>query len=104
MATLKLWPISDVKYAINQTNGTEAQWKLFDIYKIGEDFSLEIFVFGFIVADDFTELIPKTVSTEEHRFRMTELFLSKSIRNDLKGLKLTCGLVASIQFEVFYFQ
>lgn len=93
-------PISDVKFAKSFKNPSESaiDWIIFDIYKIASHFPLEVETYGHILNNNTIINIknPTYQTTETQRVRIDDKFLSKSLRDDLKGLKLTCGLVVCI--------
>lgn len=89
-------PISNAIYAKNLTTDSNSNidWILFDVYKIAPDFPLEVSIYGHISTENQTSnnIVPE-------RFKLADKFLSKSTRDDLKGLELTCGLGVCISCE-----
>lgn len=95
-------PISNVIFAKSYTNESNSNidWILFDIYKIATIFPLEVSIYGYIflentLGDDKNQTSNRFAS---ERFMLADKFLSKSTRDDLKGLQLTCGLGVRIFF------
>lgn len=86
-------PISDVIFAkkLHDTN-SGIDWILYDVYKIATDFPLEISTYGHIYDNE----VATAIKFPYQRLKITEKFLSKSTRDDLKGLKLTCARVVCI--------
>lgn len=93
-------PISNVIYAKRTNNTSEIiEWILFEVYKVAPTFPLDISIFANVLKSN-------AVQANEYeqrwlwawqRVNVTEKFQSKSTRDDLKGLKLTCGL--AVNFE-----
>lgn len=97
LSTLDMLPVSDAVYATPNSNET-IDWTLFDVYKIAPHFPLEISIFAYVFNSIEVEAKEGKNPLEWARARIsvTAKFQSKSTRNDLKGLKLKCGLVVSI--------
>lgn len=82
LAALKLLAISDAIYALRRNSST-IQWKLFDVYQIAPDYPLEISLF----ADLF-----ECNETGNYVLAVADKFsTNRTPRDNLKGLKLTCG-------------
>lgn len=103
LGLLNILPISEVIVAkrknVNATIKT-AKWFLYDVYRIASNYPLEISLFGQIMNDvNDTNIMDAECLTKEknNKLSVTKKFLSKSTRDDLKGLTLTCGLVVSIK-------
>lgn len=113
LITLDMLPVSDVIYAIPNTNNkwnSTIDWIFFDIYKIAPNFPLEISIFAFIYNSNAVEIDEYDCPWKWawQRVSVTPKFQSKSTRDDLKGLQLRCGLVVGAQcllrsVEVFRF-
>lgn len=95
-------PISEAIFAKSYKNTSDfnIDWILFDVYKIAPHYPLEVSTYGYIfneniISDEENE-VWQSFTTQ--RFRLADKFLSKSTRDDLKGLKLKCGLVVCICF------
>lgn len=71
-------------------------WILFDVYKIAANFPLEVSVYGFIYTEKGAITNNKSTQNAIERIQITDRFQSKSVRDDLQGLKLKCGLVVCI--------
>lgn len=84
--SLQIFPISEVLYVQRDDETIGNKWRLIDVYKIGPGFDFEISLFGLITAS----------SGAHERLKVTHKFQSKLTRKNLKGLKLTCGLVVCI--------
>lgn len=69
-------------------------WILYDVYKIAPHFPLEISIYGYLFNENNTMNVENAIyqTAETQRIRISDKFSSKSVRNDLKGLKLRCGL------------
>lgn len=97
LTTLDMLPISDAKFAKSISNNSDStiEWVLFDIYKVASHFPLEVATYGYILNNNTIINIqnPAYQTIETQRIRIADKFLSKSLRDDLKGLRLTCGLV-----------
>lgn len=100
LSTLDMLPISEAIYAKSYGNGSDLiiDWILFDVYKIASDFPLEVSVYGYIFNENITIDEESEQSAITPRFRLADKFLSKSTRDDLRGLRLKCGLVVCISF------
>lgn len=101
LSTLDMLPISDAIFAkkYNVAN-SGIDWILYDVYKIASDFPLEISTFGHI----FDNEVNMAMKYRSQRLRIANKFLSKSTRDDLKGLKLTCARVVCIHnFHISFF-
>lgn len=84
-------PISDVIFAKRyNANACGIDWILYDVYKIAHDFPLEISTYGHIIWNNDDE---RAIKYPYQQLKITDKFLSKSTRDDLKGLKLTCARV-----------
>lgn len=93
LSALNMLPISESMFAKKFENidtGSSINWVLFDIYKIAAHFPLEVSIYGYI----FSETEYPT-----QRLQITDKFLSKSTRDDLKGLQLKCGLAVCTQLD-----
>lgn len=101
LSALNMLPISEsifVKKFQNIDTGSNINWILFDVYKIAADFPLEVSIYGYI----FNETIINSTNNEhstQQRLQITDKFLSKSTRDDLKGLQLKCGLAVCIHTQ-----
>lgn len=71
-------------------------WILFDVYKIASNYPLELSVYGFIYNKSGAITNNNSTQNEIERIQITDKFQSKSVRDDLQGLKLKCGLVVCI--------
>lgn len=96
-------PISEAIFAKSYGNvsNTDIDWILFDVYKIAPNFPLEVSIYGHVFAENILKDGENTTSqiVFSQRFKLADKFLSKSTRDDLKGLKLTCGL--GVSFSIF---
>lgn len=96
LSALNMLPISEAMFAKKfQTTGTDSNidWILFDVYKIAPDFPLEVSIFGYIFNANAILYANNQSEFPHQRLQITAKFLSKSARDDLKGLHLKCGLV-----------
>lgn len=101
-------PISDVIFAKKSQDsnsgdggiGIGIEWILYDVYKIASDFPLEISTYGHI----FDNEVNTPMKYAQQRLKITNKFLSKSTRDDLKGLKLTCARVVCVYIIFFVFR
>lgn len=93
-------PISDVKFAKSINNKSNIDWILFDVYKIAPHYPLEVSIYGYVFNEHtvFNIKNPVYQTIEMQRVRIADKFLNKSLRDNLKGLKLTCGLVVCIHY------
>lgn len=93
-------PISDVIFAKKFQNANSGiDWVLYDVYKIASDFPLEVSTYGHI----FDNEVNTAIKYAYRRLKITNKFLSKSTRDDLKGLKLTCARVVCMHNFFFLF-
>lgn len=94
-----MFPISDVIFAkkFHDTN-SGIDWILYDVYKIATEFTLEISTYGHIYFDNEATT---AIKSAYQRLKITDKFLSKSTRDDLKGLKLTCARVVCMHNFIF---
>lgn len=100
LSTLDMLPISDAIFAKKyDVANSGIDWILYDVYKIASDFPLEISTFGHILDNE----VNTAMKYESQRLRIANKFLSKSTRDDLKGLKLTCARVVCIHNFVLSF-
>lgn len=77
---------------------TMVKWMLYDVYKIASKYPLQITLFGYIMFENYLETVDFDSTCSENRnarLIMADKFLSKSTRDDLQGLTLSCGLVVS---------
>lgn len=90
-------PISEAIFAKKfHRSNSDIDWILFDVYKIAPDYPLEVSVYGYTFD-------VSTMPFHGDRIEITEKFRSKSARDNLKGLTLTCGLVVCIEYcKLFY--
>lgn len=95
--TLDMLLLSDAKFAksVSNSSGSSIDWILFDVYKVAPHFPLEISAYGYVFNRNTIANIKNSIyqTAETARVRIADKFLSKSVRDDLKGLRLTCGLV-----------
>lgn len=96
MDELGIFPISEVMFARKQSPAlnTSYKWVLFDIYKIAAGWPLQISRFAYIFNENNkanSELTPH----RDNQLILSDKFVRKSTRLDLKGLALDCGLVVS---------
>lgn len=106
LSKLDMLPISEAMFAKRFKSNSELliDWILFDVYKIAASFPLVVSVYGFIHSnktgvfkgDEFPTSNQLTQNTIDQRIQITDKFQSKSVRDDLQGLKLKCGLVVCI--------
>lgn len=89
---LDMLPISDVIFAKKNPNASSCgiDWILYDVYKIAHDFPLEISTYGHIMSNNEAK---EAIKYPYQQLKIMDKFLSKSTRDDLKGLKLTCARV-----------
>lgn len=87
-------PVSESVYTERHINMSDesVDWILFDVYKIAPNFPLEISELGRI--SDEKSIADYDVATTY--MEVGSRFYNKSSRDDLKGLKIKCGLVVSI--------
>lgn len=81
------------------SNDTRVKWLLYDVYKVASSYPLQISLFGHILSESYLVTLDLDSSCSENRNErmvLTEKFLSKSTRDDLQGLTLSCGLVVSL--------
>lgn len=102
LGTLDMLPISDAIFAKKyHVANSGIDWILYDVYKIASDFPLEISTFGHILDNE----VNTAMEYESQRLRTANKFLSKSTRDDLKGLQLTCARVVCIHnFRLSFFR
>lgn len=92
--------MSEAIFARRSDNDSTVKWTLYDVYKIAPNYPLEISLFGHLLFENYMQtagldpICPAEMN--DNRLILTKKFLSKSTRDDLKGLTLTCGLVVSI--------
>lgn len=91
-------PISEVIFAKHWINSYNVEWILFDVYKIALHYPLEVSKFGIVLAEISDTAVEYQCPLDwlNQRLKIAKKFQSKSTRNDLKGLKLKCGLVVRI--------
>lgn len=98
-SSLDVFPISDVTYAQRLNDLSGSNWKLFDVYKVSSDLPLII-----------SELTNVDCCKNVHGDWKQNLTIldsvpdTKPLRYDLRGIKLTCGLVVSTRkLEMIFF-
>lgn len=95
-------PISEVIFAYRHVNSFDdnIDWILYDVYKIASQFPLEMLMYGNIFNKFALNDRDQRCSADctQNCIVIEKKFLNKSIRDDLKGLKLKCGLVVCIFF------
>lgn len=97
-------PISQVIFTQMKNDST---WILYDVYKVAPHFPLEISVFGYILPrENALEFDIGCAAQQKYhsRVQVVDKFQSKSTRNDLKGLKLMCGLVIAYPEQYTYLE
>lgn len=97
-----IFPISEVIFAKKQSSESNLNWLLFDVYKVAENWPLEISIFARILNDhnvlDSQCALSNYKNDKNGLLQITNKFQKKSTRLDLKGLALDCGLVVSVFF------
>lgn len=97
LSTLDMLPISEAMFAKKFHNSNSSvDWILFDVYKVASDFPLQVSTYGYIFNKSTNIDSNPTNLRDCDRLRTTDKFRSKSVRDDLQGLKLTCGKAVSI--------
>lgn len=99
LTTLNMLPISETMFANkfeHFANEPNINWILFDVYKIAPNYPLEISTYGYIFKEPTINYTNNFTNDSTQRLQITTKFLSKSTRDDLKGLQLKCGLVVGI--------
>lgn len=104
LIALDMLPISEVMFA-QKSSSTNSEsgidWILYDVYKIASDFPLEISIYGLIFSKNTTIESNEAFEFPEQRLEIDAKFLSKSTRDDLKGVQLKCGFVVCIAIALF---
>lgn len=104
LITLDMLPISELVYTKRFANDTEQSplfWMLFDVYKIAPQYPLEMSKIGRIINEPSVSNYGVANWPSPYDIDMEPRFYNKSVRNDLMGLRIRCGLVVSIHAPYF---
>lgn len=97
LETLNMLPISHFVYTKRNMNMNDeiVDWSLFDVYRVAPQFPLEIRKFGHIFNESTNADYTAATGSPSKYIDVDKIFYNKSSRDDLKGLKIRCGLAVS---------
>lgn len=90
-------PISEAMFAKKFPNNDQSiDWILFDVYQIAPNYPLKVSTYGYIFREGASNYTDNKPDGSSQHLQTTAQFLNKSIRDDLNGLQLVCGLVVGM--------
>lgn len=102
LSTLDMLPVSEAMFAKKfHDSNASIDWILYDVYKVAPDFPLQVSTYGYIF-NASTNINSNPIDLRAGaRLQTTDKFRSKSVRDDLQGLQLTCGKAVKRHFISF---